>query len=98
MFTGAKAFGSEDLGDSTVEALDRSTMPLVYGCRPVGLRSPGAQKRSLNSLPLSVRTWVNWNGAAWRRRLRKAAALAADLPSSSSRQTQRDARSMATNR
>jgi len=49
------------------------------GQAPVGWRSPVAQKRSVNSLPLSVRSLVILNGACLMRRLRKPPAEVTDL-------------------
>ena len=46
---------------------------------PVGWRSPAAQRRSVNALPLAVRTWVILKGALSIRRLRKPLAAVADL-------------------
>ena len=66
-------------------------------CWPVGSRSPVAQNRSVNSLPLSVRIWVILKGAAWRRWVRKPWAQAADFSGRISTYTQRVARSMAAN-
>ncbi len=47
---------------------------------PVGWRSPVAQKRSVNALPLSVRTLLMMKGALSIRRLRKPPAEVAESP------------------
>ena len=71
---------------------------LIEGMGAGRRRSPVAQKRSVTSLPLSVRTLLMVNGTLSIRRLRKPLVVVADLSLRNSTYTQRVARSMAANR